>query len=99
LGLAYRFRGSVHYHHGRKHGSIQAGMELKELRVLHVVAKAKRRRLLSSRQLGGGGGGIPSLKAHPHSDTLLPTRPKSNGTSPYKPSIFKLPQSMYLKYR
>jgi hypothetical protein len=25
LGLAYRFRGSVHYHHGRKHDSIQAG--------------------------------------------------------------------------
>jgi hypothetical protein len=23
LGLAYRFRGSVHYHHGRKHGSMQ----------------------------------------------------------------------------
>jgi hypothetical protein len=24
LGLTYRFRDSVHYHHGKKHGSIQA---------------------------------------------------------------------------
>jgi hypothetical protein len=36
LGLAHRFRGSVHYH-GGKHGSIQAGMVLEELRVLHLV--------------------------------------------------------------
>jgi len=34
LGLAYRFRGSVHYPHGGKHGSMQAGMELEESRVL-----------------------------------------------------------------
>jgi hypothetical protein len=31
LGLAYRFLASVHYHHGRKHGSFQAGMMLEEL--------------------------------------------------------------------
>jgi hypothetical protein len=37
LVLAYSFRGSVHYHHGRKHGSMQADMVLeKELRVLHL---------------------------------------------------------------
>ena len=36
MGLAYRFRGLVHYHHGMKHGSIQAGMALEELRVLHL---------------------------------------------------------------
>jgi hypothetical protein len=53
LGLAYRFRGSVHYHQGRKHGSFQAGMvQEKELRVLHLVPKAVRRRL-TLRQLGG----------------------------------------------
>ena len=34
LGLAYSFRGSVHYHHGGKHGSMQADMVLEELRVL-----------------------------------------------------------------
>ena len=44
MGLAYSFRGSVHYHHGRKHGSIQADMVLeKELRVLHLdLQEAKR---------------------------------------------------------
>ena len=37
IRLAYSFRGSVHYHHGGKHGSIQADMMLeKELRVLHI---------------------------------------------------------------
>jgi hypothetical protein len=37
LGPAYRFEGPVHYHHGGKHGSIQADMMLeKELRVLHI---------------------------------------------------------------
>jgi hypothetical protein len=41
LEVAYRFSGSVHYHHGGKHGSIQAVMELeKELRVLHLDQKA-----------------------------------------------------------
>jgi hypothetical protein len=36
-----QFRGSVHYHHGGKHGSIQAGMVLEEeLRVLHLDLKA-----------------------------------------------------------
>ena len=41
LGLAYSFRGSVHYHHGRKHGSMQADMVLeKELRVLHLDPQA-----------------------------------------------------------
>jgi hypothetical protein len=37
LGLVYRFRGLVHYHHGRKHGRVQADMVLeKELRILHL---------------------------------------------------------------
>ena len=40
LGLAYSFRGSVHYHHGRKHGNVQADMVLEELRVLHLDLKA-----------------------------------------------------------
>ena len=48
--LAYRFRGSVHYH-GMKYGSIHAGMVLEELTVLHLVPKANRRRL-AFRQLG-----------------------------------------------
>ena len=37
LRLAYRCRGSVHYHHGRKHGSMQTDMVLeKEHRVPHL---------------------------------------------------------------
>jgi hypothetical protein len=41
LGLACSIRGSVHYHHGRKHGSIQADMVLeKETRFLHLDLKA-----------------------------------------------------------
>jgi hypothetical protein len=48
LGLAYRFIGSVHYHHGRKHDSLQVDMVLeKELRVLCLVLKADRRRMAS----------------------------------------------------
>jgi hypothetical protein len=38
--MAYSFRVLVHYHHGRKHGSIQAGMVLEELSVLHLDPKA-----------------------------------------------------------
>jgi hypothetical protein len=46
LGLTYSFRSSVHYYHGRKHGSLQSDMVLeKELRVLHLDPKAARRQL------------------------------------------------------
>jgi hypothetical protein len=40
LGMAYRFRGLVHYHHGTKHGSIHTDMELDELRALRLYLKA-----------------------------------------------------------
>ena len=43
MGPAYSFRGSVHYHHGGKHGNMQADMVLEELRVLHLDLKAARR--------------------------------------------------------
>ena len=36
MGLAYSFRDSDHYYHGRKHGSMQADMVLQELRVLYL---------------------------------------------------------------
>ena len=45
LGLAYRFRDSVHYHQCREHSSIQVGMVLVEQRVLRLDQKAARRRL------------------------------------------------------
>jgi hypothetical protein len=70
LGLAYRFKGPVHYNHGGKNGSIHADMVLKkELRVLHLDLKIPRRRLSSS------GSQEEALKARSHSDTLPPTRP------------------------
>jgi hypothetical protein len=51
LGLAYRFRGLVHYHQGKKHGSVQADMVVKkDLRLLYLETKAAKR--LASRQLG-----------------------------------------------
>jgi len=45
LRLAHRFGGSVQYHQGRKHNSIQA---LEEPRVLQLVPKANRRSLPES---------------------------------------------------
>ena len=41
MGLAYSFRGLVHYHHGGKHGGVQADVVLeKEPRVLHFDLQA-----------------------------------------------------------
>jgi len=38
---SYGLRGSVHYHHGGKHGSVQADVVLeKELRALHLDPQA-----------------------------------------------------------
>jgi hypothetical protein len=36
----YSYSGLVHYHHGGKHGSIQADMVLEEQRVLHPDPQA-----------------------------------------------------------
>jgi hypothetical protein len=42
LGLAYSFRGLVHYHHDKKYGRMQADVLLKkELRVLYLDLQAK----------------------------------------------------------
>jgi hypothetical protein len=49
IGLAWSSRSAVHYHHGGKHGSVQAGLVLvQELRVLHLDPKAARKRLSSA---------------------------------------------------
>ena len=53
MRLAYSFRGSVHYHHGRKHGSILADMVGEEPRVLHLDQKAASRRLSSKGSQAG----------------------------------------------
>ena len=79
MGLAYSFRGSVHYHHGRELGSVQVDMVLKEQIVLHLDPKAARRKLsctfrrslsLHSRQSLS----IEISKPTPNSDTLIPTK-------------------------
>jgi hypothetical protein len=43
VGLAYKFRGLIHFHHGEKHSSVQASMALEELRVLYLALKPFRR--------------------------------------------------------
>lgn len=41
MGLAYRFRGPVHFHHGGEHGSVQTNVVLeKKLRVLYLDPQA-----------------------------------------------------------
>ena len=53
LGLAYSLRGSARYHHGGKHGSMQADLVLeKELRVLHLDLQTAEGD--SNSALGGG---------------------------------------------
>ena len=89
LGLAYHFRGSVHYHHGGKYGSVQAGMVLqRQLGVLHPDLNAAEGDCLTraARRLecySGWSLNIGDLKAHPHSDTL----PPPNSATPCGPSI------------
>jgi hypothetical protein len=39
MGLACSFRGSVHYRHGEKHGSIQADKVLQELAFSSLVRR------------------------------------------------------------
>ena len=101
LGLAYSFRGLVHYHQGRKHGSIQADMVLeKKHRGLYLDLKAARRGLslpywadLEHRRR--------PPNSTPHSDILPLTRlyTSSNKATPLnssisqRPSIFKPPQT------
>jgi hypothetical protein len=66
--MAYIFRGLVHYHHSRKHGSVLADMVLEELRVLHLDTKVTRKKLFS-RKLG------EESQSLPHSDTRSSRRP------------------------
>jgi hypothetical protein len=71
LGLAYSFRGLIHYHHGGTQGSFQADMLLGEPRVLHLDPKAIRKRLAFHT---GCSLSLGDLKAHLHNDALLPNK-------------------------
>jgi hypothetical protein len=44
LGLAYRVRGLVHYHHGEKYGSTQADMVLEESSTYGSAGSRKKER-------------------------------------------------------
>ena len=68
MGLAYIFRGLVHYHHVRKQPNVQVDMVLEEQRVLHLDLKAAEK---DCPTLGR------DFKACSYSDTLPPTRPHS----------------------
>jgi hypothetical protein len=86
LGLSYRFRGAVHYHHGRNHSSFQADRVLvKEPRVLHLYQKTG-----IIWQFGGS-----SLKdlPPPHTVTLPLTKPHLLIMPLPGPSILKPPHS------
>ena len=68
IGLAYRFRGLVHYCHGRKHGGMQADIAREGAESSTSELEGRRKAFI------GTGLSIWTLKAHP-SDTLLPTGP------------------------
>jgi hypothetical protein len=46
LCWAYSFRDSVHYHHGKRYGIVQANLVPKEPSSLHLDLKTARRQLL-----------------------------------------------------
>jgi hypothetical protein len=100
LGVAYSFRGSVHYCHDKKHGGRQAdkGQE-KELRVLHLDPQAA----IGDYMLYCAYLKHKRPQSHygeclPHSDSISPTKPYLsnkatplnivlNSAAPYGPSI------------
>ena len=65
-GLAYSFKGLVHYHHGRKHDSMQAGMDL---RACILICRQQ-----AERNTQGTSQAFETSKLIP-SDTPPPTRP------------------------
>jgi hypothetical protein len=75
LGMAYRFRSSVHYDHAGNHGSIQADMVLEEQRMPHHDLKAARMRLSSAGSQEGTPLSTRKLQSLPTQWHLSPTRP------------------------
>jgi hypothetical protein len=77
IGAVLEFRGLVHYHHGKKHGSLQADMVLeKEQQILHLDLQVTeepvchREHTLNIYDFKG------SHMTHPHSATLPPAMPQ-----------------------
>jgi len=90
LGLAYRFRSSVYYHHGERHYSIQTGMELEDLRVLHLILKKTKAVSQTARRRVSKP--TPTVTESSIKATPTPTRPHLLIVAFPRPSIFKLPQ-------
>jgi hypothetical protein len=79
LGLAYSFRGLVLYHHGRKHGRVQADWVMeKQLRVLHPDQQTAGGELRPQSPPPGTHLLHSSIKATP-----TPTRPPPNSINPW----------------
>jgi hypothetical protein len=85
LGLPYRFRDSVHYHHGGKHGTVQADKVLEEQRVLHLDLQAVKRNCVVHWAFLN----IEDVKAGSHSDTFPLIRPHLLRVPPPKGQAFK----------
>ena len=87
--LVYTFRGSVHYQHGRKHGSVQVVMVLEELRVLHLdLTAAKRGRSFLHRIEPEHRISKPAYTVTYFSNKATPL----NSAISHEPSLFKPPQ-------
>jgi hypothetical protein len=71
LGLAYSFRGLVHYHDDREHDDIQADVVLEKLRVLYSDLQAARREKEPIRKLKP----ITSVTQSCNKTTPTPTMP------------------------
>ena len=91
MGLAYRFRGLVHHHQGRKHGSMQADMVLeKELRVRYLGLQAAEGAVYYTGVTRTQETSKPApivthflQQGHTYSNKTTPP----NSTPPYRPSI------------
>ena len=102
MGLDYSFRGSGHYHYGRKYVRVQMDMVMEEWRVLHLDPKETRKSLSllqavrrrSSSTLGLNTG--RELKAYlqlthfpQEGHTYSKEAIPPNSATPHRPSIFK----------
>ena len=83
MGLAYRFRGLIHYCHGKKLGGIQEDMVLeKELKVLYLDEQAAGRESDTESGLR-----FWDLKAHFPMTSSSNKATHPNNATPYEPKV------------
>jgi hypothetical protein len=89
--LAYGFRGSVHFHHGRKDGSVQVDLVLEKPRVLDLDLKVVKRLSSGGSQEGTGISHWASIE----NSTLTMTYFFNKATpTPIRPHLLIVPLSM-----